>query len=105
MAVYHAIVRTEEFYDERMSCIVGWGENETINELDVLANAGLEILFVSCKTGTPDMRTISELNVLRRRFGSCYSKAVLAVLPDSGASLDGIRERCEDFDTDLLDLR
>lgn len=107
MSVYHAMRQCGQFDDVRMSCVVGWGENETMNELDVLAVAGLEIVFVSCKTGTPDMKTISELNVLRRRFGTCYSRAVLVVLTgsDSDVSLDGVKDRCGDFDIELLDLR
>lgn len=103
--VYSALKECGEFDDVRMSCVVQWNEENVVNELDVVATAGLGLLIVSCKTCAPDMEALAELNVLSDRFGSEYTASLLVSMPKGQVRMDGIRARCEEMDIQLLDIR
>ncbi|MBQ2992059.1 MAG: DUF1887 family protein [Clostridia bacterium] len=103
--LYHVMNAAGVFDDMRLSCIVEWEHEDILNELDVVATAGLGLAVVSCKTCTPDMKALSELCVLAERFGSLYTQPVLAVLPKGSERLENIGARCEEMGIQLLDVR
>lgn len=103
--LYHVMRACGEFDDVRLSCVVEWEHEDIVNELDVMATAGLGLAVVSCKTCAPDMEALSELCVLAERFGSMYTQAVLAVMPKGNEHLENIAARCEEMGIQLLDIR
>ena len=105
ISAYDALVSSGVYDSVRMSCVVRWENQKLVNELDVVATAGLGLLIVSCKTCTPDMKAVAELNVLGDRLGSSHTQTVLAALPKANERLGNIRARCEEMGVQLVDLR
>ena len=105
IAAWDALSSCSAYDDVRMSCVVRWEDQKLINELDVVATAGMGLLLVSCKTCSPDMKAIAELNVLGDRLGSSHTQTVLLSLPRPGERLDNIRARCDEMGVQLVDLR
>ncbi len=103
--VYSAIKDCGEFDDVSLSCVVQWTEEGVVNELDVVATAGLGLLVTSCKTCVPDMEALAELNVLSDRFGAEYTHSLLVSMPKGQVRMDGLRARCEEMDIQLMDIR
>ena len=105
LVAYDAIRSCGQFDDVQLSCVVRWENEKLVNELDVIATAGLGLLIVSCKTCAPDLKAVAELNVLGDRLGSMCTERVLLALPKANEKLDNIRARCEEMNVKLVDLR
>ncbi len=105
IAAYDALTSCGAFDDVQLSCIVKWANEKLVNELDVVATAGMGLMLVSCKTCAPDLKAVAELNVLGDRFGSTHTHTVLLCLPRPTERLDNIRARCDEMDVQLIDLR
>jgi len=105
IVAYDAIRSCGQFDDVQLSCIVRWENEKLVNELDVIATAGMGLMIVSCKTCAPDLKAVAELNVLGDRMGSVHTETVLLSLPKANEKLDNIRARCEEMDAKLVDLR
>lgn len=103
--IYHMMRICGEFDDVRISCVVNWENERAVNELDVVATAGMGMAVVSCKTCVPDMEALSELNVLRERFGEESTVAILAAMPKGTARMDGMNARFNEIDIRLMDVR
>lgn len=105
IVAYDAIRSCGQFDDVQLSCVVRWENEKLVNELDVIATAGMGLMIVSCKTCSPDLKAVAELNVLGDRLGSVHTETVLLSLPKANEKLDNIRARCEEMDVKLVDLR
>ena len=85
--VYSALRQSAVFDEVDMSCVISWdddgiAENNVLNEIDVIAIAGIGHFFISCKTGSVDTPVLNELATLTRRFGGEYATPVLVTLRD-----------------------
>lgn len=105
IVAYDAVRSSGEFDDVQLSCVVRWENEKLVNELDVVATAGMGLMLVSCKTCSPDLKAVAELNVLGDRLGSMHTETVLLSLPKPGEKLNNIQGRCEEMDVQLVDLR
>ena len=103
--VYGAMKQSGAFDDVRMSCVVRWEGDRAVNELDVVATAGLGLAVCSCKTCAPDMEALAELNVITRGFGSDYAVSLMACLPKGSDRMDGASARGEELDIRTVDVR
>jgi len=93
------------FDDVRVSAVVRWEGEKAVNELDVVATAGMGLVVCSCKTTTPDMEALAELNVIAQGFGSSYAVSLLACMPKGGDRIEGPAARGEELGIRLLDVR
>jgi len=105
IAVYDAVKSSGAFDDVQISCVVQWDNEKIINELDVVATAGMGLILISCKTCAPDMEALAELNVLGDRLGSARTMTALVSLPKGTERLDNRHARCEELGVRLIDLR
>lgn len=105
IVAFNAIRSCGQFDDVQLSCVVRWENEKLVNELDIIATAGMGLMIVSCKTCAPDLKAVAELNVLGDRLGSVHTETVLLSLPKANEKLDNIRSRCEEMDVNLVNLR
>ncbi len=106
--VWASAIKTKAFDDEQISVVVDWdgildeGVN-TINELDVVLTCGMNSLFISCKSGTPNVMTLHEIKTLASRFGGAYGRAVLVTMADVRGRDPHLWQRAEDMGVVILD--
>ena len=79
---YKAALDTGIFQDVRLSAVVNWeggkiSAKSVTNELDVVAVRGVMPVFISCKTSEIKTEALNELAILRDRFGSAVSRAII----------------------------
>lgn len=97
------------FKEIYMSVRVGWGDaadeykGTAYNELDVVACNGLETLFISCKTGTPEPGDFNEIQVYAKKFGGSFGKAVLCTSQELGRGYVGMYTRANDLGAAIVD--
>lgn len=85
--VYAALLESRLFDDVMISVVIDWDsklymEINTINEIDVMATKGSVPLFISCKSGTPSVTALNEINTMALQFGGSHAKAVLVTMSD-----------------------
>ncbi len=81
------------------------GENDTENEIDVLAMKGSIPIFISCKNGIVGNEELYKLTAVADKFGDKYARKVLIVTslsPNSRASND-FRQRAKDMNIKLIE--
>ena len=89
--VYYVMAESGIFSDVEIDAVLSWDndadEDDTVNEVDVLAVRGVIPVFVSCKAGVPNVSALNEILAITNRFGSSRAKAVLvtASLPETEA--------------------
>ena len=103
--MYGVMKASGVFDDVRVSAVVRWEGEKAVNELDVAATAGMGLVVCSCKTTTPDMEALAELNVIAEGFGSSYAVSLLACMPKGGDRMEGPAARGEELGIRLLDVR
>ena len=97
------------FKEIYMSVRVGWGDpadeykGTAYNELDVVACNGLETIFISCKTGTPEPGDFNEIQVYAKKFGGRFGKAVLCTSQELGRGYVGMYTRARDLGAAIVD--
>lgn len=97
------------FKEIYMSVRVGWGDaadeykGTAYNELDVVACNGLETIFISCKTGTPEPGDFNEIQVYAKKFGGRFGKAVLCTSQELGRGFVGMHTRAKDLGAAIVD--
>ena len=100
---------TGAFKEIYMSVKVGWGDETdeikgtAYNELDVVACNGLETLFISCKTSTPEPGDFNEIQVYAKKFGGRFGKAALCTSNELGHGFVGMRIRAKDLGAAIID--
>ena len=103
---YKAALDAGIFQDVRLSAVVNWeaGRKHTqsvTNELDVVAVRGVMPVFISCKTCEIKTEALNELAVLRDRFGSAVSRAVIVT---TGGSVRPVtRHRAFELGIEVID--
>lgn len=97
------------FKEIYMSVRVGWGDESdeykgtAYNELDVVACNGLETIFISCKTGTPEPGDFNEIQVYAKKFGGRFGRAVLCTSQELGRGFVGMHTRAKDLGAAIVD--
>lgn len=97
------------FKEIYMSVKVGWGDQAdeykgtAYNELDVVACNGLETIFISCKTSTPEPGDFNEIQVYAKKFGGSFGKAVLCTSNELGHGFVGMHTRAKDLGAAIID--
>lgn len=97
------------FKEIYMSVKVGWGDpadeykGTAYNELDVVACNGLETIFISCKTSTPEPGDFNEIQVYAKKFGGRFGRAVLCTSNELGHGFVGMHTRAKDLGAAIVD--
>ena len=97
------------FKEIYMSVRVGWGDESdeykgtAYNELAVVACNGLETIFISCKTGTPEPGDFNEIQVYAKKFGGRFGRAVLCTSQELGRGFVGMHTRAKDLGAAIVD--
>ncbi len=106
--VFAATNRTGAYNDVRISVVIDWdGDLEsrinTINEIDVLIMNGFVPVFISCKSGTPNVTALNEIKTLADKFGGEYACPVLVTMSDVRTKDKYFTQRAEDMGVTLID--
>ncbi|MCR4928012.1 MAG: DUF1887 family protein, partial [Lachnospiraceae bacterium] len=107
LQVYKTAIRSQLFNDVVLSAVVNWEggdsqRNAVTNEIDVMAVAGINPLFISCKTGDIRTEALNELAILRDRFGGKNARAMIV----TSKSLSGhspVRKRSTELNIEVVD--
>ena len=104
---YKAALDTGLFQDVRLSAVVNWeggrvNAKSVTNELDVVAVRSVMPVFISCKTSEIRTEALNELAILRDRFGSSVSRAV--IVSSAGTVRSVTRHRAFELGIDVIDL-
>ena len=104
--VYKKCVESGVFTDVRLSAVVDWlsmkpDRDNVVNELDVMATAGIRSFFISCKTCDVKTEALNELSVLKERFGGHMSRAAIVTAERSRSQM---RHRAMELGIDVITL-
>ncbi len=105
--VFAALLESKRFDDVMISVVIDWDgklyeATNTINEIDVMAVKGAVPLFISCKSGTPNVTALNEIKTLASQFGGKHSKAVLVTMSDVKEKDRYFAQRAEDMGIILM---
>ena len=106
--VYAAAKSMGCFGDVEISVVIDWDGDlapkiNTINEIDVVAVSGFVPLFISCKSGTPNVTALNEIKTLAKQFGGRYAKPVLVTMADVRTKDKYLYVRAKDMGVELID--
>ncbi len=106
--VYATAMQSREFDDVKISVVVDWdGDLEarinTLNEIDVMLVHGQVPLFVSCKSGSPNVVALNEIKMLASQFGGENGRAVLVTMADVRTNDPFLYQRAADMGVALID--
>ena len=73
------------------------------NELDVMCTRGIMPLFISCKTCMIRTEALNELAILRDRFGSAVSRAI--IVTSAGSVRSVTRNRAYELGIEIIDQK
>ena len=81
----------EESNDCRVGVHIDWdgifheaGNQDVLNEIDILSIENNLPIFISCKIGKVDQMALYELSAIAERFGGKYAKKILAISKEMG---------------------
>ena len=105
--IYKALNKCGLFDDVDLSDVICWDDdglpdNNIVNEIDVIAQAGIGQLFISCKSGAVDTSALNEVFALSRRFGNGYATPVLVTLRDMAADNPSLAMRAQTMGVTLI---
>jgi len=106
--VYAAAKSTGYYSDVEISVVIDWDGDldariNTINEIDVMVVSGFIPLFISCKSGSPNVTALNEIKTLAKQFGGEYAKPVLVTMADVRSGDKYLFQRAEDMGVELID--
>ena len=106
--VFAAAKRAGIYSDVRISVVIDWDGDldariNTINEIDVLVMSGFVPIFISCKSGSPNVTALNEIKTLASKFGGEYAKPVLVTMSDVRSRDKYLARRAEDMGVELID--
>lgn len=106
--VYAVAKKSELFDDVMISVVIDWdGEFHerinTLNEIDVFITKDIVPMFISCKSGTPNVTALNEIRTLSDKFGGVSAKAVLVTMADVRSKDPYLARRAEDMGVALID--
>ena len=77
----------------------GKDNTRTKNEIDVLLNNEMNLVFIECKSGYVSQNDIYKIDAVRETYGGDISQAVLASYYPLASDL---RDKCKDLQIDLF---
>lgn len=97
-----------EFGDVDISVVIDWDGNvgakfNTINEIDVMLVRGIVPIFISCKSGSPNVTALNEIKTLTVQFGGIYAKPVLVTMADIRSGDRYLMQRAQDMGIEVID--
>lgn len=106
--VYAAAKSAGIYSDVQISVVIDWDGDldariNTINEIDVMLINGFVPLFVSCKSGTPNVTTLNEIKTLAKQFGGEYARPVLVTMTDLRTKDRYLMQRAADMGVEVID--
>lgn len=106
--VYIETIMSGMFSDVRLSAVIDWDGKmdtriNTVNEIDVLLVKGQYPIFISCKSGDPDVVALNEIKTLAQKFGGGNGRAVLVTMSDVRSENPFLYQRAADMEVTLLD--
>lgn len=106
--VFAAAKRAGIYNDVRISVVIDWDGDldariNTINEIDVMVMSGFVPLFISCKSGAPNVTALNEIKTLAAKFGGEFARAVLVTMSDVRGKDKYLATRAEDMGVVLID--
>lgn len=91
-----------------INAVVSWDDDEggaeTINEIDLLATAGIGQLFISCKTAVPSTAALNEVATMTERFGGRCAVSVIATAHDLKKENPALYRRAAEMGVAVIDL-
>lgn len=106
--VYAAALSTGVYDDVQISVVIDWdgilneGVN-TINEIDVMLIRGIVPVFISCKSGTPNVTALNEIKTLTKQFGGEYARPVLVTMSNVRTGDRYLMQRAKDMGIEIID--
>lgn len=105
--MYSTMLQSGIFDHVDSSVVVSWDDDDeqpdTLNEVDVIATAGVGRIFISCKTAIPDNAALNEIAVLAERFGGRYAIPVMATMCDLKQEAPAILHRAMEMGISVID--
>ncbi len=106
--VYAVAINSFVYDDVQISVVIDWDGNldariNTINEIDVMLTRGIVPVFISCKSGTPNVTTLNEIKTLAKQFGGEYARPVLVTMADVRRRDRYLFQRASDMGVDIID--
>jgi len=105
--LYSQMIQSGLFDYVDINAVVSWDDTsdviDTINEIDLIASAGIGRMFISCKTGVPDNAALNEIQTIARRFGGKYSVPVIATMCDLKREAPAVFRRAVEMGIVVLD--
>ena len=85
--VFAETLRSGCYDDVKLSVVVDWDGDlsqriNTINEIDVMLTRCQIPVFISCKSGTPNVVALNEIKTLAKQFGQTNGRPVLVTMAD-----------------------
>ena len=106
--VFAAAITAGVYDDVQISVVIDWDGKldshiNTINEIDVMLTRGIVPVFISCKSGTPNVTTLNEIKTLAKQFGGEYARPVLVTMADIRSGDRYLMQRAQDMGIDIID--
>ena len=106
--VYAVAIKSGIYDDVQISVVIDWDGNleakiNTINEIDVMLTRGIVPVFISCKSGTPNVMALNEIKTLAKQFGGEYARPVLVTMADIRRRDRHLWQRAQDMGVDIVD--
>ncbi len=106
--VYAAAISSGVYDDVQISVVVDWDGNleasiNTINEIDVMLTRGVVPVFISCKSGTPNVTALNEIKTLATQFGGVYARPVLVTMANIRTGDRYLMQRARDMGVEIID--
>lgn len=104
-----AVAHRSGIYDDvQISVVIDWDGNleakiNTINEIDVMLTRGMVPVFISCKSGSPNVTTLNEIKTLASKFGGMMARPVLVTMADIRKRDRYLWQRGQDMGVDIID--
>ncbi len=106
--VYAAAITAGVYDDVQISVVIDWDGNldasiNTINEIDVMLTRGVVPVFISCKSGTPNVTALNEIKTLATQFGGVYARPVLVTMANIRTGDRYLMQRAKDMGVEIID--
>lgn len=106
--IYMIAKNMNYFDDVKISAIIDWNgiENESSNvqnEIDVILTKGVHPIFISCKSGKPNTRDLTELHTLVNKFGGEYAKGLIATTSNFSRFATAVYKRTFELDLNVIE--
>lgn len=105
--IFSVLRKHSLYYDVEINPVISWDNDadndDTLNELDLIATDNLRQLFISCKSGIPDNAAVNEVAAIVHRFGSQYTKAVLVTACNILEEAPAVYRRAMEMGVHVLD--